>query len=60
MKIYNKYLELGEYPALMKIAQVIALFKKGDNYLPNNYRPISLLACFNKIFEKLICKKLFS
>ena len=37
------------------VAKVIALFKKGDKY---NYRPMSLLSCFNKIFEKLLCKRL--
>ena len=29
VKIYNKSIELGEYPTDMKIARVIALFKKG-------------------------------
>ena len=42
----------------LKVAKVIALFKKGDKNQPNNYRPISLLSCFNKIFEKLLCKRL--
>ena len=42
----------------LKVAKVIALFKKGDKYQPDNYRPISLLSCFNKIFEKLLCKRL--
>ena len=42
----------------LKVAKVIALFKKGDKYQLNNYRPISLLSCFNKIFEKLLCKRL--
>ena len=50
--IYNKALEIGKYPMALKVAKVIALFKKGDKYQPNNYRPISLLSCFNKIFEK--------
>ena len=27
---------------------------------PNNYRPISLLSIFDKIFEKIICKRLIS
>ena len=26
--------------------------------MPSNYRPISLLSVFDKIFEKLICRKL--
>ena len=50
--IYNKSIEIGIYPMALKVAKVIALFKKGDRYQPNNYRPISLLSCFNKIFEK--------
>ena len=55
--IYNKAIEIGKYPMALKVAKIIALFKKGDKYQPNNYRPISLLSCFNKIFEKL-CKRL--
>ena len=57
-KIYNRSIEMGEYPAQLKLAKVIALFKKGDKLQPNNYRPISLLSCFNKIFEKILCRKL--
>ena len=56
--IYNKAKEIGKYPMALKVAKVIVLFKKGDKYQPNNYRPISLLSCFNKIFEKLLCKRL--
>ena len=56
--IYNKAIEIGKYPMALKVAKVIALFKKGDKNQPNNYRPISLLSCFNKIFEKLLCKRL--
>ena len=44
----------------MKIAKVIALFKKGEKILADNYRPISLLSCFDKIFEKIICKQLIT
>ena len=48
----------GEYPAQMKIAKIIALYKKGERYKANNYRPISLLSCFNEIFERLLSKRL--
>ena len=56
--IYNHYIEIGEYPQALKIAKVIPIFKKSDRCLPSNYRPISLLSVFDKIFEKLICRKL--
>ena len=59
-KIYNNSIARGDYPDQMKIAKVIALFKKGEKFLPKNYRPISLLSMFNKIFERLLCKQLVS
>ena len=42
----------------LKVAKVIAFFKKGDRNQPNNYRHISLLSCFDKMIEKLLCKRL--
>ena len=57
-KIYNHSKEICDYPSELKIAKVIALFKKGEKSNPNNYRPISLLSCFKKLFEKLLCKRL--
>ena len=56
--IYKRSIEMSEYPAQLKLAKVIALFKKGDKLQPNNYRPVSLLSCFNKIFEKILRRKL--
>ena len=38
----------------MKIGKVVALHKKGSTDNPSNYRPISLLSIFSKIFGKLI------
>ena len=57
-KIFNNAMAKGEYPTQLKIAKVIALYKKGEKYSPGNYRPISLLSCLNKIFEKILCKRL--
>ena len=42
------------YPNKLKMAKIIPIFKTDDNTDPNNYRPISLLSNFNRIFEKLI------
>ena len=36
------------------------MFKNEDESDPNNYRPISLLSVFNRIFEKLMYKRLKS
>ena len=41
-----------------KQAKVIALYKKHSRFLPSNYRPISLLNCFDKVFEKIIHKQM--
>ena len=42
------------------MAKIIPIFKTDDNTDPSNYRPISLLSNFNKIFEKLIFKRMES
>ena len=44
----------------MKIAKVIPLFKSGTKTDVSNYRPISLLPQFSKIFEKLFLTRLNS
>ena len=54
--IYNHHINKGEYPAALKLAKCIPIYKKGEHCLPNNYRPISLLSVFDKILEKLICQ----
>ena len=59
-KIYNWGIENGKYPDDLGIAKVIALYKKGVKFDPNNYRPISLLSLFDKIFEKILCRRLIS
>jgi hypothetical protein len=56
--IFNICMLRGIYPSALKIAKVIPLYKKGDRTLPENYRPISLLPCVNKLLEKLIEKRL--
>ena len=59
-KIYNNSITKGDYPDQMKIAKVIALYEKGEKFLPKNYQTISLLSMFNKHFEKKMCKRLVS
>ncbi len=56
--IVNLSLSTGEVPLLMKTAKVEPIFKSGDLTDENNYRPISLLSYFGKIFEKIVANKL--
>ena len=59
-KLINLCYENGEFPELLKLAKVIPLHKKESilNYL--NYRPISLLSVFSKIYEKTIYGRVYS
>ena len=44
----------GIFPDYCKITKVIPLHQQGNTDDPNNYRPISILPCFAKIFQKLL------
>ena len=52
--VFNKCYDLGTFPAILKYAKVIPLYKSGQKDLVNNYRPISLLSPIAKVFEKLL------
>ena len=56
--IFNLSMSSGMFPKLMKIAKIIPIFKSGSRLLVTNYRPISLLPVFSKIFEKIIHRQL--
>ena len=58
MYICNLSLLEGVFPELLKIANVVPLFKSGDSMLFNNYRPVSLLSVLSKVFEKVMYSRL--
>ena len=51
-------MKLEYIPINLKLPKIIPIYKFGDETDPNNYRPISLLYSFDKIFEKIMYKRL--
>ena len=57
--IINLSFSTGVFPSQLKEAKVIPVFKnKGSPFDAENYRPISLLSNIDKIFQKLMHKRL--
>ena len=50
----------GTFPECFKTVKIILIFKSGDSNFTVNYRPISMLLFWSKIFEKLMCARLDS
>ena len=44
----------GVFPQSLKVARVVPIHKNGSKTEVSNYRPISLLAVFSKIYEKVM------
>ena len=54
----NESLSNGIFPDILKIAKVVPIFKNGDKKQISNYRPISVLSSFSKIFKKVVSTRL--
>lgn len=53
--IINRSIQNCVVPSMMKHAKVLPVYKnKGNRLLVNNYRPISILPIYSKIFEKIL------
>ena len=57
--IFNNCKLKNTLPNLWKKANVVPIHKKGEKDLIKNYRPVSLLPIFGKIFERLIFNSFF-
>ena len=52
--IINLSITTGVEPDQLKIARVIPIFKTDDKRIFSNYRPVSVLPIFSKLFERVI------
>ena len=53
MYITNISFQTGAFTRELKIANVVPIFKAGDEMFFTNYRPVSVLPVFSKILERL-------
>lgn len=58
--LINLSMETGTFPDRLKLSVVKPLYKKGSKSEMGNYRPITLIPIFSKIFEKVLHIKLMS
>ena len=52
--LYNKYINDGIFPNELKVGKISPIYKKDKEELLENYRQVSTLPIFGKIFEKNI------
>ncbi len=57
-EVFNACISQGIFPKILKKAKITAIFKNGDDSLPENFRPISILPVFSKIIERHIYNSL--
>ena len=53
-ELFNKSLRTGMVPFDWKLANVVPVYKKGDQEFGENYRPISLLSLISKVLERCV------
>lgn len=58
--ILNRCIEDAFFPTYFKKAEIIPIFKSGSKEKSTNYRPISLISNFAKIFEKVLKQRIVS
>ena len=57
--IFNKTVRFSQFPGALKMAEVSPIFKAKDNMVTVNYRPVSVLPCVSKLFERVLYEQLY-
>ena len=59
IEIFNQCIAHSTFSDDLKIGKVVPIFRSGERDDPGNYRPISILSAFAKIFERLPYQQLY-
>ena len=58
-QVFNLIFDSGLIPENWTMGNILPIYKnKGDKNMPENYRPITLLSCFGKLFTAVINNRL--
>ena len=57
--LFNKSFKEGKFADIYKYSNVMPSLKKGDNYDPSNFRPVSLLSNVGKLQERIVFKHIY-
>ena len=56
--IFRKFLETGVVPEDWRTAHVTPIYKKGQRYIPANYKPVSLTCISSKLMEHIVASSI--
>ena len=59
VRLFNIMLDTGIILSGWSLGVIIPIHKKGDKANPDNYRGITLLSCFGKLFTSVLNNKLY-
>ena len=59
LHLFNLISNTACFPTLWKTAKIVPIFKSGDRAHGKNYRPISLLCNFSKLFESVLHSQIY-
>ena len=58
-QIYNNSILNSNFPAALKNADITPAHKKDETTKKENYRPVSILPCISKIFERIMYDQIY-
>jgi hypothetical protein len=58
--LINNSIKRSCFPSGLKCSEIAPLFKASDNLLKENYRPVSVLPCISKLFEKTYHEQMYA